>query len=68
MYQHIDLMAAQSMAREREQGVTADLRRRDPQLRAQEWAARRTPARSEHEHHWLHDLLVRAHLVHAPIH
>lgn len=65
MYQHIDLMAAQSMAREREHELQATLREREA-------AARRSPAapvRTESPlHHWLHEMLVRAHLVHAPIH
>lgn len=67
MHQHLDLMAARSMAQERERDLQTTLRRRDPALRAQEAAARRTPAVAVDEHHWLHDLLVRVHLAHAPL-
>lgn len=65
MYQHIDLMAAQSMAHERERDLQATLRQRQE-------AARRAPLRTEPQgssrHHWWHDLLVRTHLAHAPTH
>lgn len=65
MYQHIDLMAAQSMAREREHDLQVTLRQRQA-------AARRAPVGAGPEpavgHHWLHNLLVRVHLAHAPLH
>lgn len=62
MYQHIDLMTAQSMSRERERQTQADLRLR-------ELTQRRTPASTTIElvpRSWWHGLLVRAHLAHAP--
>ncbi|GGK57168.1 hypothetical protein [Ornithinimicrobium pekingense] len=68
MYQHLDLMAAQSMAREREHGLRAAQRHQDPLLRQQEASARHAPPAVDEEHHWFHDLLVRVHLAHAPIH
>lgn len=65
MYQPIDLMAARSMARERERDLQTTLRQRQV-------AARRAPVTASPvpvaPHHWVHDLLVRVHLAHAPIH
>lgn len=65
MYQHIDLMAAQSMAREREQDLQATLRQR--QGIAQRSTSSLEPQPSA-RHHRVHDLLVRVHLAHVPIH
>ena len=31
-------------------------------------SARHAPPAVDEEHHWFHDLLVRVHLAHAPIH
>jgi hypothetical protein len=68
MNQNLDIMAAQSMAHERERATRMTVRHSDQALRAQEAAARRAPAVPDDGHHWLHDLLVRTHLAHAPIH
>ncbi|MGC5583422.1 hypothetical protein ACQE98_16885 [Ornithinimicrobium sp. W1679] len=62
MNQYIDLMAAHSMAKERERLTEADLRHREA-------SRRRTPAATMPElapRSWWHDLLVRVHLAHAP--
>ncbi|MFB9730919.1 hypothetical protein [Ornithinimicrobium kibberense] len=64
MYQHIDLMAAQSMARERERLTQADLRHREASRRRAPAATMPTFAPRSR---W-HDLLVRVHLAHAPTH
>lgn len=62
MYQHIDLMAAQSMAHERERELQKSLRQRGSADGAR--PAHR-PGDSA-SHGWLHDMLVRAHVLHAP--
>lgn len=61
MYQHIDLMAAHSMAHERERELQKTLRQRRPSTATR--PAHRPAATS---HSWLHDILVRAHVLHAP--
>ena len=65
MYQHIDMMVAQSVARERERDLQVDLRQR--QGIAQRGPAGRDP-QATGWHEWLHELLVRAHVVHAMPH
>ncbi|HSP60078.1 MAG TPA: hypothetical protein VLO09_03375, partial [Ornithinimicrobium sp.] len=63
MYQHVDLMVASSMARERERQTQADLRHRDSargRAPAPRVVGRATQA-------WWRELLVRAHLVHASL-
>lgn len=67
MYQHIDLLAAQSMAREREHDLQQTLRQRQHRGTARPVAADAVPEPA-HGHHWVHDLLVRVHLVHATPH
>ncbi|MCE0487259.1 hypothetical protein [Ornithinimicrobium sediminis] len=62
--QHLDLMAAQSMARERERQTQADLLHRES-------ARRRTPNGVPVEpapRSWWRDVLVRLRLVNAPLH
>jgi hypothetical protein len=68
MNQNLDIMAARSLAHERERATRTNVRGHDAALRAQEGAARRAPSVPDDGHHWLHDLLVRVHLAHAPIH
>lgn len=65
MYQHIGHLAARSMAQERERDL--QLRIRQDQAGAARGTAHTHPA----PHGLLlrfHDVLVRAHLMHAPIH
>lgn len=62
MNQYIDLMAASSMALERERRTQADLRHREAsQGRAPAVTTMELAPRS-----WWHDLLVRVHLAQAP--
>lgn len=71
MNQHLDLMAAQSMAREREHDLRSTLRTREAISRRVRADAVHAPDAAPGPavgHHWLHDLLVRVHLAHAPIH
>ncbi|MFK5634430.1 MULTISPECIES: hypothetical protein [unclassified Ornithinimicrobium] len=61
MYQHLDLLAAQSMAHERERELQKDLRQRQAE-------ALRPPPAAVAWHDWLHDALARLHVGHAPSH
>jgi hypothetical protein len=65
MYQHLDMMAAQSTARERERQLQVTLRQRQG-VAQRASALGEPPAAGWHE--WLHDMLVRAHLTHATPH
>jgi hypothetical protein len=62
MSQHIDLLAARSIAHERERDLQRSLRQR------QESATRHRPVPPQPERHRLQDLLARLHLGHAPSH
>ncbi|GGK71561.1 hypothetical protein [Ornithinimicrobium pekingense] len=64
MNQHLDMLAARSMAHERERDLQQQLRqRRTP---AQE--AGPAPAAAHQWWSWVHEQLVRVHLAHAPTH
>jgi hypothetical protein len=63
MYQHLDLLAAQSVAHERERVLHLALRQREQERRV----AGVDPVASSGQHRW-HDALVRLHLLHAPSH
>lgn len=65
----LDLMVARSMAHEREHDLRSALRTREAisrRVRAESATPDVEPA--DTGHHWLHDLLVRVHLAHAPVH
>lgn len=64
MNQHLDLLAAQSVARQRERDLQTTLRRREHAERRS--GADLTPPPATRPH-LVHDLLVRLHLVHAPV-
>lgn len=63
MFQHIDVLAAQSMAHERERDLQRDLAQRGP--RPGQGHGHVVTRRSAAWHAWLDDLLVRTHLRHA---
>lgn len=60
MYQHIDLMAAQSMAHERERTLQRDLARRGS--RPDQTHGHAVTSAELVRHGWLDQLLVRVHL------
>ena len=65
MYQHIDLMAAQNMAHERERTLQRDLAQRGSRPgQAHGHAVTRAELA---RHAWIGQLLVRAHLRPAPV-
>lgn len=61
MTQHLDYLAAHSVAREREHDLQRDLRHREAVA-----ARPQTPTAGAESHHWFHDALVHLHIVHAP--
>lgn len=64
MHQHLDLLAAQSIAHERERELQHGLRQREADRRR---PLLERPAVAD-GHHWLHDALVHVHLLHTPSH
>lgn len=65
----LDIMVARSMAHEREHDLRSALRTREAiSRRVRTEASEPAVGLADARHHWLHDLLVRVHLAHAPIH
>lgn len=63
MTEHLDYLAAQSIAHERERDLQRSLRQRESAA-----ARPQLPAEVTERHHWFHDALVHLHLLHAPTH
>lgn len=64
MYQHLDHLAAQSIAHERERDLHKDLRQREIERRRAPLERPVTPVAN----HWLRGALVRLHVLHAMSH